>query len=968
MPQNALELEAFRGDRQLKQCFPPLGARAGLLIASLVFLAAISGGSQELPGIRGFRAARVGEERLLEQKLQAIPDPARAEANLRHLTSEPHMAGTEASHKVAEWLRDQYRSFGFDADIVTYKAWLPLPRETKLELVAPQFRALASPEKPFERDPDTFDKRAVAGFNTYSPSGDVTAPIVYVNYGMPEDYRVLDSLGVSVAGKLAIARYGQGFRGIKTKLAEEHKAAGLIIYSDPVDDGYVAGDTLPDGPWRPMSGIQRGSILYTQIYPGDPLTPGVGPTPATSHVSPADSTSLPHIPTLPINAKDAAVILDSLTGRHVPHGWQGGLPFTYHLGGNSARVHLKIVMDYAERPIYDVIAKLHGANDDEWVILGNHHDAWVFGAARSGSGTASMLEAARALGELARSGWQPRRTLVICQWDGEEPGLIGSTDWVAANRAELQAKALAYINTDVGVTGPNFSAAATPSLKEFVRDAARRIEDPATKGSVYDAWRGHVSRIVDEASGMARKSPKLDSFGEAPVGALGAGSDFSPFLDYAGIPSIDIGFGGDYGVYHSLYDDFYWMKHFGDPSFVYHAALARMLATLALRLDEADILPFDYAAYASEISRVGKDMVARASQDGEQSASLKPVTEASAELTASASRASVSLRTAGSSTLDPEIESELNHALASVEQALLAQNGLAGRPWFKHTIFAREVMLDMRRRPCLVSANRLTATIPPRCAWKPTRSRPPCAVRLTAWTKCPGSRSKPKPLLWRAIKPSMPGSVPVHPPNEKPIRKVCVYCASSADSHAIYLDSARRLGEILAENSIVTVYGGGSVGSMGRVADGALSRGGKVIGVIPRFMQELEWDHKGLTELQVVENMRERKHIMLTDSDAAIALPGGSGTLEELMEAISLKRLGIYLNPIVLVNVRGFYDPLLALLRHCIDERFMDPRHAAMWQVAIGPEDVLPAIRSAARWTHDTRRFATVKPKDSDCP
>jgi N-acetylated-alpha-linked acidic dipeptidase len=663
------------------------GAKEALLTAAILVLAVL-GGAQETGSIRGFRASRLDAERQLEHRLQAIPDPAHAESNLRHLTSEPHMAGTEASRRVAEWLRDQYRSFGFDADIVTYSAWLPLPREVKLELMTPEPRTLGTAEQPFEQDPDTYDKRAVTGFNTYSPSGDVTAPVVYVNYGMQEDYRELDFLGVSVEGKIVMARYGQGFRGIKAKLAEEHKAAGLILYSDPQDDGFVAGDTFPDGPWRPSTGVQRGSILYTQIYPGDPLTPETGENPASNHISAADSATLPHIPTMPVSSRDAAVILGNMSGRHVPRGWQGGLPITYHLGATKAQAHLKIEMDYAERPVYDVIAKLHGANDDEWVILGNHHDAWVFGAADPGSGTASMLETGRALGDLARSGWKPRRTIVICEWDAEEPGLIGSTKWVAANRAELQAKALAYINTDVGVTGSNFSAAATPSLKEFVRDATRQVQDPGRSGTVYESWRGHSIHSFEEIPVTGRKAARAESTGETPIGALGAGSDFSPFLDYAGIPSIDIGFGGDYGVYHSLYDDFYWMKHFGDPTFVYHAALARILGVLALRLDEADILPFDYSAYASEISRVETELSTRAAQAGSRPASLKPVAEASAQLTASATRAATSLRASAAASLGPAKAKELNRALVSVEQDLLTEDGLAGRPWFKHTIYA----------------------------------------------------------------------------------------------------------------------------------------------------------------------------------------------------------------------------------------------------------------------------------------
>ena len=641
----------------------------------------------------GFRGARAETERQLEQKLQSIPDPTRAESNLRHLTREPHMAGTEASHRTAVWLRDQYRSFGFDTEIVTYNVWLPLPVEVKLELTAPQRKSLNSQEQAFEQDPDTSDKRAVVGFNSYSPSGDVVAPVVYVNYGMQQDYRKLETLGVSVEGKIVIARYGQGFRGIKAKLAEEHKAAGLIVYSDPGDDGYMAGDTFPNGPWRPMSGIQRGSILYTQIYPGDPLSPANASWVNDKQLndkqpSPKDAPTISHIPTMPINAKDATVLLSSLGGKHVPRGWQGGLPFTYHVGSGDARAHLKIVMDYQERPIYDVIAKLHGTDDNSWVVLGNHHDAWVFGAADPGSGTASMLEAARALGELARSGWTPRRTIVMCEWDAEEPGLIGSTEWVMANRAELQEKAVAYINTDVGVTGPNFSAASTPSLKGVLRDITRQVEDPATKTSVYDSWRGNIVRAGEEEPALARKSPRGEISGEAPIGALGAGSDFSPFLDYAGIPSADIGFGGDYGVYHSLYDDFYWMKHFGDPTFIYHAALARILGTVALRLDEADVLPLDYSQYATEIARAEDDLEERASQKPAEAEAIKPIASASAQLIASAERASASLRTLHSALLPPEIIEELNHELAAVEQSFLGPQGLSGRPWFKHTIFA----------------------------------------------------------------------------------------------------------------------------------------------------------------------------------------------------------------------------------------------------------------------------------------
>jgi N-acetylated-alpha-linked acidic dipeptidase len=646
-------------------------------------------GQQSGIEIRGFFPEHSRVERELEKKFQSIPDAAHAESNLRHLTSQPHMAGTEASHEVAKWLRDQYRSFGFEAEIVSYSAWLALPREIKLELVSPAKKTLATPEQSIADDKDSSDSRAVMAFNTYSPSGEVTAPVVYVNYGTPEDYADLDSLGVSVEGKIVIARYGRNYRGIKAKLAEEHKAAGLIIFSDPADDGYMAGDAFPRGPWRPMSGIQRGSVLYTGYYPGDPLTPGVGATPEAKRMNPSDAANLPRIPTMPLNAQDASVILEHLGSKHVPKNWQGGLPFTYHVGPGASEVHMKIVMDYQQRPIYDVIATLRGTDDDQWVVLGNHHDAWIFGAADPSSGTAVMLETARAFGELARSGWKPKRTILIGEWDGEEPGLIGSTEWVESHRAELQAKAVAYLNTDVGVTGPNFGAAAAPSLKELVRDVARDVADPHAGRSVYDVWLEHASQVKGGPNGNARPELKTEKPGETPIGALGAGSDFCPFFDFAGVPSLDMGFGGDYGVYHSLYDDFFWMKQFGDPTFEYHAALARVLGTVALRLDEADVLPYDYSAYASQIAQMTSDLSGRIGErKGKEASDLKAINAASTRLSDSASHEAVALLAISPAALTPAEERELNHTLAGVEQSMLAPGGLVGRPWYKHTIFA----------------------------------------------------------------------------------------------------------------------------------------------------------------------------------------------------------------------------------------------------------------------------------------
>ena len=663
-------------------------AALALIFTTLLLSLAFAGAAPPADSIRGFLPARVAAERELEQKLRAVPDPAHAESNLRHLTSHPHMAGTVDDRHVAEWLRDQYRSFGFTAEIVSYSVWIPYPHEVSLELTAPEKKTLATPEPPIPGDDDTRQPGPYAAFNAFSPSGEVAAPVVYVNYGMVEDYSELDSLGISVAGKIVIARYGRCFRGVKAKLAEEHKAAGLILYSDPQDDGYVAGDTYPRGPWRPMGGIQRGSIEYTQIYPGDPLTPGTPSVPSTKRILPTDAANLPHIPTLPISAQDASSILHFLGGPHVSKGWQGGLPFTYHVGPGASVAHMKLAMDYLPRTINDVIATLGDPHAPEWVVLGNHHDAWVYGAADPGSGTTVMLETARALGELARSGWKPRRSIVMAEWDGEEFGLLGSTEWVEEHLAELQQRAVAYINADVAVDGSNFGASATPSLNAIIRDVTREIQDPRSGHPVFDLWLERASRVRDMPSGVARPEPRVENPGEAPVGFLGGGSDYAGFINHAGIPSMDLGFSGDYGVYHSLYDDFDWVKQFGDPTFAYHATMARIIGTIALRIDEADLLPFDYPAYAANISRTVRNLATRATQQGMDPAPLKSVEDASDHFTASASRASEALSTILSSPLDPAKAGELNRMLVLVEQDLLAPQGLPGRPWYKHTIFA----------------------------------------------------------------------------------------------------------------------------------------------------------------------------------------------------------------------------------------------------------------------------------------
>lgn len=665
------------------------------LVGVAVVAAAIALGAGALPrtgapvrssenGIRGFASERVAAERDLERKLTAVPSPESAEKTLEFLTSAPHVAGTEGSLRVAESIREELQKSGWDAQLVRYWAWMPQPVELKLEMVEPEKMPLARQEEPIAEDATTKDARALPGMNGYSPSGEVSAPVVYVNYGLPEDYDKLKEIGVDVAGKIAIARYGNSFRGVKAYVAQERGCAGLIIYSDPADDGYVQGDPMPKGPWRPMGGIQRGSILYIFKYPGDPLTPGVAAEDTKPGVQPQDAANLPKIPTLPISPRDAAELLSRLDGPRVPKGWQGGLPFTYHTGPGRATAHLSIKMDYKERPLYDVIGKLRGETDDEWVVAGNHHDAWVFGAVDPSSGTTSLLEAARSLGSLAKQGWKPQRTIVFGFWDGEEYGLLGSTEWVEAHVGELQRKAVAYVNLDAVVSGPNFGGGATPSLAEIVRDATREVTDPNSGKSVFEAWKEQQKKETSRTTITPEVASATQPDGPT-LGPLGSGSDYTPFFQHAGIPSIDMGFSGEYGVYHSIYDDFFWMKHFGDPKFLYHATMGKIAALVVMRLAEADVLPFDYVAYARAIESAVKELeeAAKVKHAAPDFSAIKTALADMKNAAEKAKAAEDSVKGGNRAQL-----ARLNRTLVETEQAFLAPNGLAGRPWFRHTIYA----------------------------------------------------------------------------------------------------------------------------------------------------------------------------------------------------------------------------------------------------------------------------------------
>jgi N-acetylated-alpha-linked acidic dipeptidase len=674
-----------------------------LILAATAPRALAQGEARAAQALDGFTAEGSAAQRRLEERFRAVPAAASAREHLRQLTREPHVAGTPEDYQTALYVRDRLRAYGLQADLREYQVLLPSPRTpTVLELVAPRRERLSLAEPVVAEDPSTASRKIIPLFNAYGASGDVTAPLVYVNYGLPEDYAALRRLGVETRGRIVIARYGRSFRGVKAKVAEENGATGLVIYSDPADDGYAQGDVYPRGPWRPEGSAQRGSVLYIFNYPGDPLTPGTPSVAGTPRLRREEATNLPRIPVQPISYGDARRLLEPLRGPLRPAGFQGALPFAYHVGGTpDVRVRLKTDIDFRTTTIWNVIARVEGGEErDRWVVLGNHRDAWTFGAVDPNSGTTAMLEVGRAFGELLKQGWRPRRTIVFGSWDAEEQGLIGSTEWAEESAAELRERAVAYVNMDAAVSGANFGAASVPSLWKLVRSAARDVRDPKTGRSVYQAWQERAREQQPEPE-LTDESGTDAPVAEARIAALGSGSDYTPFLQHLGIPSLDMGFGGDYGVYHSAYDTFRWMEKFGDPTFEYHAAAARIWGTVALRLAEAPALPFDYTDYAAQI----RDFVAETQRTALQrrladAFDAKALTEAARELEEEAARANSRRRE-----LAEEIERtraraddshpravarlrRLNDAVVAAERALTDERGLRGRAWYKHQIYA----------------------------------------------------------------------------------------------------------------------------------------------------------------------------------------------------------------------------------------------------------------------------------------
>jgi N-acetylated-alpha-linked acidic dipeptidase len=665
------------------------------ILLSILFLANVSGSSQSaLPAkdsaattLFGFRNS--AKQVALESRFLAVPDPKLAEEHLRILTQAPHMAGTPEDKATADYVAQKFRDAGLATEIVEYRVWMNYPAEINVDVTAPADVTVHGPTRErVSSDPYQDDARVVMPFNSMSPSGDVEAEVVYANYGSPDDFQKLEQLKIDVRGKIVLVRYGQNFRGVKAFVAQEHDAAGMLIYSDPADDGWRHGDKYPQGPWRPDTGVQRGSIGYMFQFPGDPTTPGIASVPSlpdSKRTPPEQSAQLPKIPTTPISYADAWPILAHLGGPASPREWQGSLPFTYHVGPGPAKVKIHLKQDYQFRTIWDVIGRVHGSElPDEWVVAGNHRDAWVYGAVDPNSGTAAMLESVHGIGELLKSGWKPKRTIVIGSWDAEEEGLIGSTEWAEQHEGEL-ADAVAYFNVDVAVSGAKFGASSVPTLKQFLRDVTRVVPSP-TGGTVYDAWRkasqaGDAGRTA--AIGDADRVPAAQSRLDVPVGDLGSGSDYTVFLQHLGVPSADVSSTGSYGVYHSVFDNFNWFKKFGDPDFVYEQEMARVFGLEAIRMADADVLPYDYEQYGKEIA-IYVDAAKRKSETvfSAQPPSFADAIRAAQQFEQSGAKIRHKQENPGNNSV------RLNQALRLAERALLIPDGLPDRPWFRHVIYA----------------------------------------------------------------------------------------------------------------------------------------------------------------------------------------------------------------------------------------------------------------------------------------
>lgn len=688
--------------------------------AALLFFVPFEGMAQQ-PGTKplpGYTSATSAKELEWERQFREIPEAKRAHENMKFLAAHPHNVGSEAQRKNAEWMVKQYKSWGWDAKIEQFDVLYPTPKSQLVEMVAPTKYKLKLVETPLADDPYTHEtKTQLPGYNIYSADGDVTGPLVYVNYGMKDDYEELERQGISVKGAIVITRYGGGWRGLKPKLAYEHGAVGCIIYSDPADDGYGQGDVLPKGPMRPSTGVQRGSVADTPVYSGDPLTPGEGSVKGVKRLKIEEAQTIMKIPVLPVSYGDAEPLLKALDGKVVPASWRGGLPFAYHFGGGVTKVHMALKFNWDTKPVLDVVATMKGAESpDQWIIRGNHYDGWVNGADDPISGQSGLLEEARALGELHKKGWSPKRTLIYTAWDGEEPGLLGSTEWAEAHQKELAEHAVLYVNSDESNRG-FLGASGSYQVERLINDVARDVTDPETKASVWE--RQKAARVVRPMRGGGAASDKGEDI--IPIGALGSGSDFQAFVDHLGVTSISLGFGGEDrgGTYHSAYDTPWFIEHFGDKEALYGKALADTAGTLVMRVADADLLPYDFrnlattiAGYSTEVKGLVKQMQTasaarqknidagyyKLAADPQQTVKLAgalpnppsfdftALDAAIAKLAKAASELKAAEDAAGP--LAAKKADKINLQLAMAEHKFLNPAGLPRRPWVEHVLYA----------------------------------------------------------------------------------------------------------------------------------------------------------------------------------------------------------------------------------------------------------------------------------------
>lgn len=666
--------------------------------------------------ITGFFQENIEQQLQLETAFDQNLNIESIDENLKFLSSKPHHLSSPGSKANAEYILGLYKKWGWDAEIETSHVLFPTPKTRVLEMTSPTSYKAILKEPRISEDPDSGQKGQLPTYNAYSADGDVSGELVFVNYGLPDDYKELDKMGIDVKGKIVIAKYGHSWRGTKPKVAQEHGAIGCIIYSDPMDDGYFEGDVYPKGAFKNEYGVQRGSVMDMVIYPGDPLTPGIGATKDAKRYDRNEAPNLLKIPVLPISYHDATPLLKALEGPVVPNGWQGGLPFAYHIGPGKTKVRLRVEFNWDIVPCYNVIAKIKGSKyPDEWIIRGNHQDAWVNGAADPISGLSAMLEEAKSIGNLLKTGWKPDRTLVYCSWDGEEPGLLGSTEWLETHQKELQQKAVVYINSDNNERGFLY-AQGSHALEPLMDGIAKTVLDPQTNVSIFDRKRAASAIFADNTS---TKEDKMNET-SLKLGAMGSGSDYSAFIQHAGIPALNLGFGGEGngGEYHSIYDTYHHFTTFKDPGLKYEVTLAQTAGRAVLRLANADVLPFDFShlyktinGYADELEKLLNDsrkstqlenelIATNAYQLAQDPAKNLMVPKAKSEVPfldfsplqnalANLKRDTDSLQIAYQKNIsDKKANPSFNQSLYRAEQQLLNKEGLPRRDWYKHTIYA----------------------------------------------------------------------------------------------------------------------------------------------------------------------------------------------------------------------------------------------------------------------------------------